>query len=145
VGIGFSLLGAVLWNLLTECRVANDVHNGKIVMILSQVCVTCCEIISYAYTAALYCTCMIQTFYRNIHQDGKERSARTSNSDAEEDEDEAEADGFGDRDSSSSQPVDETSRDRRQYLKELLISHPIWAEGRFWEQALWQCVLEQVH
>ena len=39
---------------------------------------------------------------------------------------------------------DEISRDRRQYLKEILVSHPIWAEGRFWEQALWQCVVEQV-
>jgi hypothetical protein len=33
---------------------------------------------------------------------------------------------------------------RRQYLKEIIVSHPLWQEGRFWEQALWQCVLEQV-
>ena len=33
---------------------------------------------------------------------------------------------------------------RRMYLKELLISHPLWLDGRFWEQALWQCVLEQL-
>jgi hypothetical protein len=33
---------------------------------------------------------------------------------------------------------------RRQFLKEIVVSHPIWQEGRFWEQALWQCVLEQV-
>ena len=37
VGIGFKLLAAVLWGLLTKCKSANDVHNGKIVMILSQV------------------------------------------------------------------------------------------------------------
>lgn len=34
---------------------------------------------------------------------------------------------------------------RRQYLKEIIISHTLWQEGRFWEQALWQCVLEQVN
>jgi hypothetical protein len=33
---------------------------------------------------------------------------------------------------------------RRKYLKELLISHSIWSDGRFWEQALWQCVLDQL-
>ncbi len=36
------------------------------------------------------------------------------------------------------------SRDSRQYLKDVLITHPLWKEARFWEQALWQCVLEQV-
>jgi hypothetical protein len=33
---------------------------------------------------------------------------------------------------------------RRRFLKEIIISHSLWQEGRFWEQALWQCVLEQV-
>lgn len=37
VGVGFKLLAAVLWSLLTKCKSANDVHNGKIVMMLSQV------------------------------------------------------------------------------------------------------------
>ena len=37
VGVGFKLLAAVLWSLLTKCKNSNDVHNGKIVMILSQV------------------------------------------------------------------------------------------------------------
>jgi hypothetical protein len=37
VGLGFSLLGAVVWYLLTKCLHVNDVHNAKIVMILSQV------------------------------------------------------------------------------------------------------------
>jgi hypothetical protein len=43
---------------------------------------------------------------------------------------------------------DETSADRgvaqREYLKEILISHPIWQDGNFWEQILWQCAIEQV-
>ena len=33
---------------------------------------------------------------------------------------------------------------RRKYLKELLITHSIWLDSRFWEQALWQCVLDQL-
>lgn len=37
VGLGFSLLGAVVWYLLTKCLHVNDVHNAKIIMILSQV------------------------------------------------------------------------------------------------------------
>lgn len=37
VGVGFKLLAAVLWGLLTKCKSSNDVHNGKVVMMLSQV------------------------------------------------------------------------------------------------------------
>jgi hypothetical protein len=37
VGLGFAALGAVVWFLLTKCLHVNDVHNAKIVMILSQV------------------------------------------------------------------------------------------------------------
>jgi hypothetical protein len=43
VGLGFPLLGAVVWFLLTKCLQVNDVHNAKIVMILSQVSVRECE------------------------------------------------------------------------------------------------------
>lgn len=32
----------------------------------------------------------------------------------------------------------------RQYLKDSLIDHPIWHDGTFWEQVLWQCTVEQV-
>ena len=32
----------------------------------------------------------------------------------------------------------------RDYLKEMLMSHSLWRDGSFWEQALWQCTLEQV-
>ena len=37
VGAGFKILAAVLWSLLTKCKNSNDVHNGKVVMMLSQV------------------------------------------------------------------------------------------------------------
>ncbi len=43
---------------------------------------------------------------------------------------------------------DEADRDRhpgrREYLKEMLSAHHIWHNGNFWEQALWQCAIEQV-
>jgi hypothetical protein len=32
----------------------------------------------------------------------------------------------------------------RQYIKEKLMGHRIWHDGSYWEQALWQCALEQV-
>jgi hypothetical protein len=34
--------------------------------------------------------------------------------------------------------------ENRQYIKDLLISHPIWRDGNYWEQTLWQCAIEQV-
>lgn len=36
VGLGFTALGAVLWEALSCCAAANDVHTAKIVMMLSQ-------------------------------------------------------------------------------------------------------------
>lgn len=43
---------------------------------------------------------------------------------------------------------DEEENDRgvenRLYIKELLITHPIWKDGNYWEQTLWQCAIEQV-
>ena len=32
----------------------------------------------------------------------------------------------------------------REFIKEALINHPIWRDGNYWEQALWQCVIQQV-
>ena len=34
--------------------------------------------------------------------------------------------------------------EHRKYIKDLLIPHPIWKDGNFWEQTLWQCAIEQV-
>ena len=33
----------------------------------------------------------------------------------------------------------------RQYIKEKILGHPLWADGNYWEQALWQCAIEQLH
>lgn len=32
----------------------------------------------------------------------------------------------------------------REYLKSALMAHDIWKDRSFWEQALWQCTMEQV-
>jgi hypothetical protein len=32
----------------------------------------------------------------------------------------------------------------RQYIKEKILGHPLWADGNYWEQALWQCAIEQL-
>eukprot|EP00602_Paraphysomonas_sp_CaronLab_P002722 CAMPEP_0185022944 /NCGR_PEP_ID=MMETSP1103-20130426/5650_1 /TAXON_ID=36769 /ORGANISM="Paraphysomonas bandaiensis, Strain Caron Lab Isolate" /LENGTH=719 /DNA_ID=CAMNT_0027555273 /DNA_START=206 /DNA_END=2365 /DNA_ORIENTATION=+ len=127
VGIGFKLLGAVLWSLLNKCRTSNDVHNGKIVMILSQ------------------------TFYRVVEVESNSQRRNKST-----DENQGGCEGNGDRDEAAAEALDSETQEsdnsrresdgegRRQYLKEIVIAHPIWQEGRFWEQALWQCVLEQL-
>lgn len=45
MGPGWLALGKVLWKLLDNCKTENDVHNAKIVMMLSQVCKLICGII----------------------------------------------------------------------------------------------------
>jgi hypothetical protein len=32
----------------------------------------------------------------------------------------------------------------REYIKDKLVSHVIWQDGNYWEQALWKCTIEQV-
>ncbi len=48
----------------------------------------------------------------------------------------------------SSRSEDDEGRERgiehREFIKERLLDHPLWKEGQFWEQALWQCAIEQV-
>ena len=34
--------------------------------------------------------------------------------------------------------------ENRRYIKDLLVTHPLWKDGNFWEQVLWQCAIEQV-
>jgi hypothetical protein len=69
---------------------------------------------------------LLQTFYRNKIPDITKTVSRER--------------------STSGDNEDHNIRDTdcREYLKEVLINNPLWREARFWEQALWQCVLEQV-
>lgn len=29
-------------------------------------------------------------------------------------------------------------------MKEKILGHPLWEDGNYWEQALWQCAIEQL-
>lgn len=73
---------------------------------------------------------LIQTFYR---QRNKSASTITDSGSKELFDDD------GDN-------ADEMTREtgRREYLKEILVSHPIWQDPNFWEQVLLQCASEQV-
>ena len=37
MGLGFSILGTILWNVLDRCKESNDIHSAKVIMMLSQV------------------------------------------------------------------------------------------------------------
>ena len=116
VGSGFTSLGAVLWEALDSCTGSNDVHTAKVIMMLSQ------------------------TFYHTlVDADSDTRAFRGAL--------------FGDAKDPKEKPLfspddddDSGGRDTalRQYLKDRLVDHPLWHDGTFWEQVLWQCTLEQV-
>lgn len=50
---------------------------------------------------------------------------------------------FG-KDEEDDDTVDKRGTKYRQYIKEKLVAHPLWHDGNYWEQALWQCAIEQV-
>ena len=45
---------------------------------------------------------------------------------------------------SENDPNSNNRIDRRRYLRELLVHHPLWKDSRFWEQALWQLIMDQL-
>lgn len=116
VGDGFSSLGAVLWEALDCCFASNDVHTAKVIMMLSQ------------------------TFYRQLEEPAPAKPTSLFGDSPDAFGRERSGDGYGDDDD------DDRGRDtgQRQYLKDKLIEHPIWHDGTFWEQVLWQCTIEQV-
>lgn len=121
LGEGFPALGAVLWDLLDHCREDNDVHSAKVIMMLSQ------------------------TFYRKNLLPSVLRSKETENSDNPPSSVGAEYNHTGEgSDIFDDDRLRDRAADKREYLKEMLISHSIWRDESFWEQALWQCALEQL-
>jgi hypothetical protein len=114
---GFEALGHVFLNILEMAAVDSDTHSARVIMMLSQ------------------------TFFRETTIEEAKTEAE-----AEADRPAVESEPDGDRD------VDRSSGDYEQrrprlYVKELVAKHRIWhAEHcRFWELALWQLVLEQLH
>jgi hypothetical protein len=75
----------------------------------------------------------------------KKNEENDRNADGVEDgvEVEVEVEVDDDEDREFERPTDRSTGDR-EYLKELLSAHAIWHDGHFWEQALWQCAVEQV-
>lgn len=93
------------------------------------------------WTALLYCQAandvhcakimmmLSQTFYRQRHVE-KELAVAGEQRHSQDDED---SDAGDNRDTAM-----------REYLKEYLVHNPLWQNGNFWEQALWQCAIEQL-
>jgi len=146
VGDAYHALGAVLWQCLDHCADAVDIHTSKVIMMLSQT--------FYCMNAA------------SPKANGKMKKAKKANSitlqtqlDLGDDADEtdgAESDGI-DGDDRYAEKGKGKDNDReeseivgrgqgvRKYLKEMLTAHHIWKDGKYWEQVLWECAIEQLY
>ena len=69
-------------------------------------------------------------------EDNSEDESEDSDDDEEEDE---ESNDVGEDDR-----ISDRGSGKREYLKATLLAHDIWKDKSFWEQALWQCTVEQV-
>ncbi len=126
VGEAYYALAAVLWQTLDQCAGAVDIHTSKVIMMLSQ------------------------TFYRmNVTDDsapvkkskrrGSANSARRGSNNLQSGDD------AKDSDSEDEGEIKGRGVGVRKYLKELLTPHVIWKDGKFWEQVLWECAIEQLY
>ena len=79
----------------------------------------------------------MQTFYRQIKRNKPVRALEGGNTAIENEGDEQEEE-------EEEEEEDARGVENRQYIKEMLITHPVWKDGNYWEQALWQCAIEQV-
>jgi hypothetical protein len=128
VGAAYFALAAVLWKTLDCCSEANDIHTSKVIMMLSQ-----------TFYRMNSLTVLAQTPKKKRGSRGGRGSTPTptggdgtrneGSSDSENDESEISGRGYG----------------VRQYLKDLLTAHSIWNDGKFWEQVLWECAIEQLY
>jgi len=86
---------------------------------------------------------LLQTFYKKIV-----RASPEPTSHHHPDPQAANPESTSPHPAADSDAEDEEENDRgvenRLYIKELLITHPIWKDGNYWEQTLWQCAIEQV-
>ena len=62
-----------------------------------------------------------------------------SNDSDDDDDDVSESNDVGEDDR-----ISDRGSGKREYLKAALLAHDIWKDRSFWEQALWQCTVEQV-
>eukprot|EP01038_Epipyxis_sp_PR26KG_P012593 gene12593-16887_t len=133
VGDGFDALAAVLWTTLNYCLHSNDIHNAKVIMMLSQT----------FYRKATFLTreksCKTKTSKQTVNNNTIRNEGNLSDHSLSEDYygDDVEID-------EDDGIIGKRGADHRQYIKERLVNHPIWQDGNYWEQALWQCALEQL-
>lgn len=153
VGDAYRALGAVLWQCLDHCADAVDIHTSKVIMMLSQT--------FYCLNAA-----SPKVSPRKRAKARKANSLSLQNSldlgdpeedDQDEDDDEVHAydeddadgvggDGDGDQDGERDEgEIGGRGQGVRKYLKEMLTSHHIWKDGKYWEQVLWECAIEQLY
>jgi hypothetical protein len=137
VGAGFEDLASIMWKLLSHCQRHDDVHNAKMAMMLSQ---------TFWHTRSGSVT----------SDQGGSSPARPPPAPSEGDEKGVEAGGDsggkgeGDAEGGDDDGSLEVSRgaaadrSQREYLSKRLLNHPLWVSDEFWDQALWQCVLEQI-
>lgn len=118
---GFDALGVVLWKTLSKCQDDNDVHTAKIIMMLCQTFYR----IRPSYAGNPGNSSAIEVLTDDVASNRK--MTIDSIYEGEEDED-----------------IPKRGSQFRQYIKEKLMGHEIWADSNYWEQALWQCTMEQV-
>jgi len=165
VGDGFQALGAVLWTALSHCQAENDVHNASVIMMLSQtfykrisrsssaatptaaeslpVAVdddpSTARAVAVASTGTSTTTTTATATNNSNNSSGVNSTTTIKNTTRESGTHDSDDDDDDDDESDGARGAE-----NRQYLKELLLAHPIWRDGNYWEQTLWQCAIEQL-
>lgn len=158
LSVGFEPLGDVLYHALSLCEVHHDVHCAKVIMMLSQTFYRDqLESFIPSQTSTLDTSSVPTSPMQRIKP--KESSSLSSSIHSakspksplisQKDEMQMKTQRQQRNESISSEPSTARSihlqeRSSRVYLKEILVDHPIWKKKEFWEQILWDCVLDQV-
>jgi hypothetical protein len=140
VGDGFAALGAVLWDLLDQCSLSNDVHSAKVIMMLSQTFYRRRQPSSQQLAAdgpptPRQIASATASVSRGVVRAGLgSRSGSDSELDLAHFDDADPATRALDASDDADGTASSGARLRRDYLKDMLISHTIWRDGSFWEQ-----------
>jgi len=129
----------VLWQCLEHCAEAVDIHTSKVIMMLSQ---------------TFYCMNVATPKASPQRKPKKANSITLQNSLDLGNADEADG-GESDGDAGAGAGGKDADKDEseiggrgqgvRKYLKEMLTAHHIWKDGKYWEQVLWECAIEQLY
>lgn len=150
---GFEPLGEVLYRALTLCESNHDVHCAKVVMMLSQTFfqdqVLFDSSTRHQFDVGSTPVSPMQVGSQELKLSSSMGSKTYSSSKSSARSLKSPMATLHTSESVLSEPSTARStfqsRSSRVYLKELLVNHPIWKKKEFWEQILWDCVLDQVH